>query len=143
MSFLDDIDITSEAVLHGVSSGYSNHDVILDASILFERRNSPYSFLLSAQDIGDDYGATAAVGYSTDFARFWGGAVHGYAGMGVALNDDFSQGPFSLSAQWWDESGGSWSAESRFRLGEGWGTFYKYQDREPDERHSIGVFYRF
>ncbi|MGC9489897.1 MAG: MlaD family protein [Thermovirgaceae bacterium] len=143
MSFLDDIDITSEVALHGISSGYSRRDVVLDANFLFQRRSSPYSFLLAAQDIGDDHGATAAVGYSTDFARFWGGAVHGYAGMGMAFNDDFSQGPFSLSAQWWDESSGSWSAESRFRLGDGWGAFYKYQDREPEERHSIGVFYRF
>ncbi|MGC9372239.1 MAG: MlaD family protein [Thermovirgaceae bacterium] len=143
MSFLDDIDITSEVALHGTGSGYPNRDVFLDANILFKKKSSPYSFLLAAQDIGDSHGATAAVGYRTNFARFWGGAVHGYAGMGMAFNDDFSQGPFSLSAQWWDESGGSWSAESRFRLGVGWGAFYKYQDREPEDRHSIGVFYRF
>ncbi len=143
MSFLDDIDITSEVALHGTSSGYSNRDILLDANVLFKRRSSPYSFLLGAQDIGDRHGATAAVGYSTDFARFWGGAVHGYAGMGIAFNDDFSRGPVSLSGQWWDESDGSWSVESRFQLGEGWGAFYEYQDRDPEERHSIGVFYRF
>lgn len=143
MSILDDIDITSEVALHGVSSGYSKRDVILDARILFERGSSPYSFLLGAQDIGDRQGGTAALGYSTDFARLWAGAVHGYLGTGVAFNDDFSRGPFSVSAQWWDESGGSWSAESRFKLGENWGAFYKYQDRDPEERHSVGVFYRF
>ncbi|MFP4481287.1 MAG: MlaD family protein [Thermovirgaceae bacterium] len=143
MSFLDDIDITSEVALHGVGSGYSKRDVILDTRFLFERSTSPYSLLLGAQDIGDRHGATAAIGYSTNFARFWAGAVHGYLGTGMALNDNFSRGPVSVSAQWWDESGGSWSAEGRFKLGEDWGAFYKYQDREPEERHSIGVYYRF
>lgn len=139
MSIVDDLEYRTDLAFHGASE----HGVALDAQILFRSRNSPYSVVLGGQDIGDRHGGTAAMGYSTDFARLWAGAVHGYAGAGVAFNDDFERGPFSISAQWWDESGGSWSAESRFRLGGNWGAFYKYQDREPEDRHSVGLFYRF
>jgi len=143
MSYLDDIEVRADLAVHGVSSGFSESDAVLDSYFLFKRKNSPYSLLLGAQDIGDRHGSTAAIGYTTDFARFWAGAVHGYAGTGLAFNDEFSRGPVSVSAQWWDESGGSWSAESRFKIGESWGVFYKYQDRDPEERQSVGLFYRF
>lgn len=77
MSYLDDIEVRADLAVHGVSSGFSESDAVLDSYFLFKRKNSPYSLLLGAQDIGDRHGSTAAIGYTTDFARFWAGEVHG------------------------------------------------------------------
>ncbi len=143
ISDIEDIAFEGSLGIHGVSSGPSQGDLLADISLWVSSRSKNMGLLIGAEDIGADPGVTAALGYSMDRVRFWGGAVRGYAGAGIMFFPSGENGPFSIGAQWWNEDGGSWSIDGRYRLGERWGVFYRYLERDKGGSGSAGFYYRF
>jgi phospholipid/cholesterol/gamma-HCH transport system substrate-binding protein len=143
ISDIEDISFEGSLGIHGATSGPAQGDLLADISLWISSRSRNMGLLIGAEDIGAEPGVTAALGFNLDRLRLWGGAVRGYAGAGVMFFPSGEKGPFSIGAQWWDEDGGSWSIDGRYRLSEKWGIFYRYLQRDKGSADSAGFFYRF
>jgi phospholipid/cholesterol/gamma-HCH transport system substrate-binding protein len=130
--------------LHSAISGKADAEesLLLDASIWVGKRDFPYGLLLGVENIGLQDGLTLAPTYDLPWGRVWAGIVRGYVGVGF-LWQGRRNGPFSFQGQWWNEDGGFWAAEGRIRMNEQFGFLFKHEERNPDSRQSVGVYYRF
>lgn len=143
ISGIEDLSFEGKVGLYGGVSGSNESDIMGDFSLWIKSRSRRMGLLIGADDIGDDPKVTAGLGLHSDRWTFWGGAVRGYPGAGFLWHPVGSQGPFSVIAQWWNESGGSWSLEGRYRFDKNWGLFYRYLEKGDDNVGAVGFFYLF
>ena len=143
ISDIEDLAFEGNVGLYGGVSGSNESDLMGDISLWVKSRSRRMGFLIGADDIGGDSRVTAGLGFYDDRWGFWGGSVRGYPGAGLLLHPAGVQSPLSIAAQWWNENGGSWSLEGRFRFDESWGVFYRYLEKGGGGTGSVGVFYRF
>ena len=143
ISGIEDLSFGGKVGLYGGISGSGESDMMGDISLWVKSRSRKMGLLIGADDIGGDSKITAGLGLHGDRWEFWGGAVRGYPGAGFLLHPVGPQGPLSVIAQWWNENGGSWSLEGRYRFDESWGIFYRYLDKGDDSVGSLGFFYLF
>ncbi|HON33554.1 MAG: MlaD family protein [Thermovirgaceae bacterium] len=143
ISDIEDLSFEGKVGLYRGVSGSSESDIMGDVSLWVKSRSRKMGFLIGADDIGGDPKVTAGLGLHGDRWGFWGGAVRGYPGAGFLLHPVGSQGPLSVIAQWWNENGGSWSLEGRYRFNDSWGLFYRYLEKGDDSVGSVGFFYLF
>lgn len=141
---VDSIEYSGEFGVHGGEAGNNGEDWLMNFSLLVGRENSPWGFLAGVNDLGDGSGGTASIAYRARWGRIWGGLVRGDVGVGALLDLRPSQIPLSLSAEWWDDEGGSWAATGRWHFGKSWGLFYeRLEPGNERARDTYGVFYQF
>jgi phospholipid/cholesterol/gamma-HCH transport system substrate-binding protein len=144
MTTLSEIQVKGEVGVHGVVAGQEGGNrALLDADLWIGRRSSPWGLVLGADDVGDDGGATAALGWRSSWVSLYGGVVRSDVGGGLRFDLSPAKLPLRLEGQWWDEEGGRWSAEGHLDLADHWSLYYKRVQGDPSDRESVGVSYRF
>jgi len=141
---VDSIEYSGEFALHGGEGQSSHEDWLMNFSLLVGKENTPWGFLAGVNDLGDGSGGTASIAYRANWGRVWGGLVRGDVGVGALLDLRPSKIPLSLSAEWWDDQGGSWAATGKWHFGKSWGLFYeRLEPGDERARDNYGVFYQF
>jgi phospholipid/cholesterol/gamma-HCH transport system substrate-binding protein len=132
------------AIHHRTSAGAAEAESLMDFSLLVGKEGSPWGFLVGASDLGNGGGGTVSAAYQTAWGRIWGGLVRGDVGAGAMVDLRSSAFPFSFSAEWWDDQGGSWAAKGKWHFNRQWGLFYeRLEPGRNSPRDSFGLFYQF
>ncbi len=145
VSTIESIESSGEASIHYRSSAApAEADWLMDVSFLVGKSGSPWGFLVGANDLGNGANGTASVAYRTAWGRVWAGLVRGDVGAGTLIDLRGAKLPLSVSAEWWDDQGGSWAARGKWHVNTRWGLFYERLEPGRDSpRDSFGVFYQF
>lgn len=144
VSTVGSIRTSGEVALHrSVSGEEQEQGWAMDLSLLIGKADSPWGLLLEGTGLGNGSKPTASAHYRTAWGRVWGGIVRGDVGLGAAL-DFRPELPVSLSAEWWDDQGGSWAFRGKWHVGTRWGLFYERLEPGHDPAGDVvGVFYQF
>lgn len=144
VSAVGSIRASGEVALHRSVAGKDDQDgLAMDFSLLLGKDGSPWNLLLEGTGLGNGSRLTASALYRTAWGRVWGGIVRGDVGIGAAL-DFRSDFPLFLSAEWWDEQGGSWAFRGKWYVKPRWGLYYERLEPGHDPASDIvGVFYQF
>ncbi|HOV28827.1 MAG TPA: MlaD family protein [Synergistales bacterium] len=144
VSSVGSIRTSGEVALHrSVSGEDDNEGWAMDLSLQIGKEHSLWNLLLEGTGLGNGSRVTASALYQTAWGRVWGGLVRGDVGFGAAV-DFRSEFPFSLSAEWWDEQGGSWAFRGKWYVKPRWGFYYERLEPGHDPASDfVGVFYQF
>lgn len=132
------------AIHHRQSAGLKEAEWLMDFSLMVGKEGSPWGFLVGVNDLGNGGGGTVSAAYQTAWGRIWGGLVRGDVGAGLMVDLRSSAFPLSLSAEWWDDQGGSWAAKAKWHFNRQWGLFYeRLEPGRNSPSDSFGLFYQF
>ncbi len=132
------------AIQHRTPGGSEENGWAMDLSLLIGKADSPWGLLLEGHELGNGSSPTAAAAYRTAWGRVWAGLVRGDVGAGVLLDLRATEIPLSLSAEWWDDQGGSWAARGKWHVRPHWGLFYERIEPGRDSPDDVvGIFYQF
>lgn len=145
LSSVEGIRTEGEIAVHNRYNGKNDaEDWLMDFSVAIGREKTPWGLYLAANELGDGAKGTFSASYRTAWGRVWAGLVRSDVGAGILFDLRTSRLPVSLTAEWWDEQGGSWAAKAKWHFDDHWGLFYeRLEPGHGSPGDSLGVFYRF
>ena len=144
MTDLESFEIEGQVGVHSTLSGHQPEENrgMVDARFWIGHKSTSWGLALGVEDVGEEEGFSIAPGVRFAWGRLWAGIVRGHAGGGLLWRPG-PRFPLSLRGQWWDEAGGTWSAEAQVDLSPSVGIFFKHLERDEEPRQSLGISYRF
>ena len=141
---LEGFEVEGRVGIHTATSGLQPEENrgMVDARFWIGHRRSPWGLVLGVEDVGGEEGFSVAPGYRFSWGKVWAGVVRGHTGGRISWHPK-PRFPLTLQGQWWDEAGGTWSAEAHVDLNPSVGVFFKHLERDEDPRQSWGISYRF